>query len=121
MRGYDRVQVDLQIQTLMTALAEARREVETLDARNATLAGDLSEAQRRLRETDRSSYTGLGERIEQLLRSAEEQSTTVINKANADAEALLGPPRPTTQQQAEFAQRQAQLDAQQQLNNTNHD
>ena len=44
MRGYDRVQVDLQIQTLMTALAEARREVETLDARNATLAGDLSEA-----------------------------------------------------------------------------
>ena len=96
MRGYDRVQVDLQIQTLMTALAEARREVETLDARNATLAGDLSEAQRRLRETDRSSYTGLGERIEQLLRSAEEQSTTVINKANADAEALLERTRSNT-------------------------
>ena len=27
MRGYDRVQVDLQIQTLMMALAEARHEV----------------------------------------------------------------------------------------------
>ena len=54
-----------------------------------TLAGELADAQRRLREADKPTYAGLGSRIEQLLRSAEEQSASVLSKANAEADALL--------------------------------
>jgi len=69
--------------------ADARREVASLDQRAMTLAGELADAQRRLRESDKPTYAGLGSRIEQLLRSAEEQSASVLSKANAEADALL--------------------------------
>ena len=42
-------------------------------------AGELADAQRRLRESDKPTYAGLGSRIEQLLRSAEEQSASVLS------------------------------------------
>ena len=83
MRGYDRTQVDQRIKALSRQLGDARREVASLDQRAMTLAGELADAQRRLREADKPTYAGLGSRIEQLLRSAEEQSTSVLSKANA--------------------------------------
>jgi len=89
MRGYDRAQVDRKLEQLSRQLADARREVASLDQRAMTLAGELADAQRRLREADKPTYAGLGSRIEQLLRSAEEQSASVLSKANAEADALL--------------------------------
>ena len=89
MRGYDRAQVDRKLEQLSRQLADARREVASLDQRAMTLAGELADAQRRLRESDKPTYAGLGSRIEQLLRSAEEQSASVLSKANAEADALL--------------------------------
>ena len=89
MRGYDRTQVDQRIKALSRQLGDAKREVASLDQRAMTLAGELADAQRRLREADKPTYAGLGSRIEQLLRSAEEQSTSVLSKANAEADALL--------------------------------
>lgn len=103
MRGYDRAQVDQRIETLRRQLADARREVESLDQRTMTLAGELADAQRRLRETDTPSYAGLGSRIEQLLRSAEEQSATVLSKANAEAETLLARTRTNAKRVSEQA------------------
>ena len=107
MRGYDRVQVDLEIQKLVAALSDAAGQIETLDARNVTLSQQLADAQRQARETDRGSYTGVGARIEQLLRSAEEQSTTMINNANADAETLLEKTRTNTQRMTQRAEAEA--------------
>ena len=89
MRGYDRAQVDRKLEQLSRQLADARREVASLDQRAMTLAGELADAQRRLRESYKPTYAGLGSRIEQLLRSAEEQSASVLSKANAEADALL--------------------------------
>ena len=73
MRGYDRTQVDQKLEKLNRQLNDARREVASLDQRAMMLAGELAEAQKRLREADKPSYAGLGSRIEQLLRSAEER------------------------------------------------
>ena len=53
------------------------------------VAGELSEAHRQLREAERPTYSGLGSRIEQLLRSAEEQSSDVVSQANAQASDAL--------------------------------
>ena len=82
MRGYDRLQVDQRLESLSRQLVEARNEVASLDHRAMTLAGQLAEAQRRLRESDKPTYAGLGSRIEQLLRNAEEQSASILAKAN---------------------------------------
>ena len=81
MRGYDRTQVDQRLDALNRQLAEARREVANLDQRAMTLTGELADARRRLREADKPSYAGLGSRIEQLLRSAEEQSASVLSSS----------------------------------------
>ncbi len=64
MRGYDRAQVDRKLEQLSRQLADARREVASLDQRAMTLAGELADAQRRLRESDKPTYAGLGSRIE---------------------------------------------------------
>ena len=85
LRGYDRTAVDARVASLEQALAAARSQVEALDARTIQAAGELSEAHRQLREAERPTYSGLGSRIEQLLRSAEEQSSAVVAQANAQA------------------------------------
>jgi len=84
-RGYEREAVDSRITDLEKALADARAQVEQLDGRAMQVAGELSEAHRQLREAERPTYSGLGSRIEQLLRSAEEQSSDVVTQANAQA------------------------------------
>ena len=84
-RGYEREAVDARITGLEKALADARAQVEALDGRAMQVSGELSEAHRQLREAERPTYSGLGSRIEQLLRSAEEQSSDVVTQANAQA------------------------------------
>src|ERR1700712_142499 len=89
MRGYDREQVDEQIAAMQAALSKARGAVEQIDGQNAKLKNDLVEAQRQLREVDRPSYAGLGARIEQLLRLAEEQAVEMVAAAPSDADQTL--------------------------------
>ena len=71
------------LESLSRQLVEARNEVASLDHRAMTLAGQLAEAQRRLRESDKPAYAGLGSRIEQLLRNAEEQSASILQRPTA--------------------------------------
>ena len=73
MRGYERDMVDERLDELDRQVAQARAQVEQLDSRAMQLAGELAEAHRQLREAERPTYSGLGSRIEHLLRSAEEQ------------------------------------------------
>ena len=107
MRGYDRLQVDQRLESLSRQLVEARNEVASLDHRAMTLAGQLAEAQRRLRESDKPTYAGLGSRIEQLLRNAEEQSASILAKANREADSLLTRTRTNVAQMSERASTEA--------------
>src|ERR1700723_1452942 len=78
MRGYDRHQVDEHIRQIET-------EVRTHREQTTSLKRELSEAHRQIQEQERPTYSGLGARIEQLLRLAEEQATELVQAARSEA------------------------------------
>src|ERR1700689_5844272 len=78
MRGYDPHQVDEHIRQMAN---EVRRHQE--DA--VTARRDLQDAQRQIQEQERPTYSGLGARIEQLLRLGQEQGTEPLPAARAGA------------------------------------
>lgn len=89
MRGYDRSQVDEAISSLEQQLSQAREQVAHLDSTVLQISGELAQAQEELGEVGQPSYSGLGSRIERLLRSAEEQALDVITRARSDAETIV--------------------------------
>src|SRR5260370_39762076 len=68
MRGYDQHQVDEYLKQNDVEMRQAREQAQAFQQ-------ELNEAHRQLREQERPTYAGLGSRIEQLLRLAEEQAT----------------------------------------------
>ena len=76
MRGYDRHQVDEHIRQLEVELRQLREQVQSLRR-------ELSQAHGQ--EQERPTYSGLGARIEQLLRLAEEQATELVQAARSEA------------------------------------
>ena len=78
MRGYDRHQVDEHIRQVEAEVRQHREQ-------SVTLKRELSEARRQIREQERPTYSGLGGRIEQLLRLAEEQATELVQAARSEA------------------------------------
>jgi len=70
LRGYDRHQVDEQIERLENRARQHRDQAQALRR-------ELSVAQRQLREGERPAQAGLGLRIEQLLRLAEELAAEI--------------------------------------------
>ncbi|MEV4088223.1 DivIVA domain-containing protein, partial [Nonomuraea fuscirosea] len=78
LRGYDRHQVHDHLKQLDGELRQAREQVVGLQR-------DLSDSQRQLQEQERPTYSGLGARIEQLLRLAEEQATELVQAARSEA------------------------------------
>ena len=89
MRGYDRAQVDQRLGDLNSALAGARREVAGLDERVVRLESELQIARRQLQESARPTYSGLGSRIEQLLRTAEEQAEELAGRSQRESDELM--------------------------------
>src|SRR3954466_6647490 len=88
MRGYKKDAVDAAIQELRRELikanadrAEALKEAKRISA----VAEDL---QAELDETGTPTYSGLGTKLENTLRVAEEQATRLISQADIDAEKL---------------------------------
>ena len=71
MRGYDKHQVDEHIRTLEVEVRQHREQAQASRR-------ELSEAHRQIQEQERPTYSGLGARIEQLLRLAEEQATELV-------------------------------------------
>src|SRR5260370_12789228 len=71
MRGYDRHQVDEHIRQI-------EAEVRTHREQTTGLKRELSEAHRRIQEQERPTYSGLGARMEQLLRRADPHATTLL-------------------------------------------
>ncbi|MBC7443075.1 MAG: hypothetical protein H7311_11270, partial [Ramlibacter sp.] len=87
-RGYDKDEVAKAIQSLRRELiqantqnAEAGREVKRLAARIDDLNAEIE-------EVGSPTFSGLGTKLENTLRVAEEQSTRVIAQADIDAEKL---------------------------------
>src|SRR5882724_9348547 len=78
MRGYDRHQVDEHIRQIETDARQHRDAAQTMRR-------ELTEAHRQIQEQERPTYSGLGARIEQLLRLAEEQATELVQAARVDA------------------------------------
>src|SRR5882762_9221595 len=78
MRGYDQHQVDEYLKQLDAEMRQHRDQVQALQQ-------ELSDAHRQLREQERPTYSGLGSRIEQLLRLAEEQANEILQEARTAA------------------------------------
>src|SRR5216117_1204351 len=76
MRGYD--------EHLKQSDAEMRQHRDQVQA----LQQELSDAHRQLREQERPTYSGLGSRIEQLLRLAEEQANEIVGESRSAANEL---------------------------------
>src|SRR3954466_10543259 len=88
MRGYKKDAVDAAIQELRRELIKAnadRAEALKEAKRIAAVAEDL---QAELDETGTPTYSGLGSKLENTLRVAEEQATRLISHADIDAERL---------------------------------
>ena len=78
MRGYDPQQVNEHLATLEGDLRQHKDQVQAMHQ-------ELADAHRQLQEQERPTYSGLGARIEQLLRLAEEQATELVQAARSEA------------------------------------
>src|SRR5882672_4252639 len=74
MRGFDPHQVNEHLKQLDGELRQHREQVQALHR-------ELADAHRQIQEQERPTYSGLGSRIEQLLRLAEEQATEILQEA----------------------------------------
>ena len=81
MRGYDQHQVNEYLKQLDAEMRQHRDQVQALQQ-------ELSDAHRQLREQERPTYSGLGSRIEQLLRLAEEQANEIVGESRSAANEL---------------------------------
>ncbi|MGH3376998.1 MAG: DivIVA domain-containing protein [Actinoallomurus sp.] len=81
MRGYARNQVD-------DYVAQIESSVRQLREHNTEMQTALESTEKRATEQDKPSYAGLGSRVEQLLRLAEEESTDLVHRARTEAEKL---------------------------------
>ena len=96
LRGYERTQVDSYIERLtarLGQLVDARDLADTSTRDNDGKVGDLekklAETQRALEEAAKPTLSGLGTRVEQLLRLAEEQAADHRDDARREAEKLI--------------------------------
>src|SRR5699024_5069238 len=88
-------------------LDEVREQVESLDSTNMQISGELSEAKAQLREAEKPSYSGLGSRIEQLFRSAEEQSADLLSQSDAQAKEIVARAQENASHLADQAEKEA--------------
>jgi hypothetical protein len=97
---------DLMVDQLCALTGQSRGQL--LDHLSGSMPGELRDGQLRalqaelsgscapLRDPERATYAGLGDRIEQLLRLAEEQASALIDAARAEAAGITasaGPPQ----------------------------
>src|SRR5690606_15331584 len=88
MRGYNREEVDAAIQSLRRELIKANQDKSEATKEVKRLTATLEDLQAEIEETGRPTYSGLGTKLENVLRVAEEQSTRLVSQADIDAEKL---------------------------------
>src|SRR5260370_28965438 len=84
MRGYDQEEVE-------TYLRKKDTELRAIRENEQALKQELAYAHRQMQEQERPTYSGLGSRIEQLLRLAEEQRDEILQEARTEASQVLAP------------------------------
>ena len=88
MRGYNRDEVDNAVQGLRRELIKANSDKVEATKEVKRLKATVEDLQAEIEETGSPTYSGLGTKLEQTLRVAEEQSTRLISQADIDAERL---------------------------------
>src|SRR5690606_31520680 len=88
MRGYNREEVDSAIQDLRREVIKANTDKAESAKEIKRLTAIVSDLQSEIEETGSPTYSGLGTKLENTLRVAEEQSTRLISQADIDAEKL---------------------------------
>src|SRR5438309_8335384 len=81
MQCYTRQQVDEHIMKIEAELHQHREQTQSMKQQ-------LTDAHRQIQEQERPTYSGLGSRIEQLLRLAEEQATEIVGESRSAANEL---------------------------------
>ncbi|MCA1943497.1 MAG: DivIVA domain-containing protein, partial [Yonghaparkia sp.] len=106
MRGYKREEVDRALQEIRRELIKSNTDRAETAKEVARLQAVVDDLQAELDEVGRPTYSGLGTKLEQTLRVAEEQSTRLISQADIDAERLRAAAQTEAQRlQAETAER----------------
>jgi len=107
LRGYDREQVNSHLGRLNAALHQAQqdradaeqrmndaqRRLRQAEQRIAALEQKLSDTNKQLEENSRPTLSGLGTRVEQILRLAEEQANDHRSEAKRESEGILSAAR----------------------------
>src|SRR5690606_1681950 len=88
MRGYNREEVDSALQDLRRELIKANADKAEATKELKRLKATVDDLQAELDETGSPTYSGLGTKLENTLRIAEEQSTRLVSQADIDAEKL---------------------------------
>ncbi len=106
MRGYKRDDVDRALQEIRRELIKANTDRAEAAKEVGRLQAVIDDLQAELDEVGRPTYSGLGTKLEQTLRIAEEQSTRLISQADIDAEKLRAAAQSEAQRlQSETAER----------------
>ena len=87
-RGYDKDEVDKAIQGLRRDLIQANAQSTESAKEVKRLAARIDDLNAEIEEVGSPTFSGLGTKLENTLRVAEEQSTRVIAQADIDAEKL---------------------------------
>lgn len=101
-RGYNREQVERYVRKIEDRLGaamargeergdlleKAEQRISELSSEVSSLKSRLSDAENRLRNAEQPSFTGLGDHVAGLLKSADEQAQMLVRTATADAERM---------------------------------
>ena len=107
LRGYDRGQVDGYVQRMTAALTQAeqaraeaeqrmnesQRRLRQAEQRLSSVEQKLTDTNKQLEENSRPTLSGLGTRVEQILRLAEEQANDHRGEAKREAEGIVSAAR----------------------------
>ena len=88
LRGYKRSEVDEALGELRGELIKANKDRARALEDLKKVQEDLAELSASARESTSPSYSGLGGRLEAMLRIAEEQATRIISQADIDADLI---------------------------------
>ncbi|MDN6424219.1 MAG: cell division protein, partial [Bifidobacterium crudilactis] len=84
LRGYDKERVDAALSGLQENIARLREQRRAYDERVLKLEAELQEEKARKSKGSKDSFASLGANAQQLLASAEQTSTELLNRAKQD-------------------------------------
>lgn len=85
LRGYEPEAVDKFVQKLRVELLAAKNAQDQLQSQVAELQAQINQLNIDIQEVGRPTFAGLGSKLESTLRTAEEQASRLISRAEADA------------------------------------